>query len=205
MSTRIRLLQGYALALCLPIALSGCQGGAAESVAPPPPPAPAELPPAETGGPAVPGVHPAELLEAGETHLREGRYTEAERSLIRFLESDGTSDPVATERALWSLALVHLVPESPLQDREHALVALRQLEEAEDAAVTRLKVRWIRSILDEVDTLRRQAAEQQALLSQLIETVEQLKRIDLNRRPTGPPPPPPPTRHDTLPAPPHGP
>jgi hypothetical protein len=202
MSARTRFLRGCALALCIPIALTGCRSGSGEAVAPPASVAfPASE--AETVGPVVPLVRPAELLEAGETHLREGRYTEAERSLIRFLESDGTSDPVATERALWSLALVHLVPESPLRNRENALVALRQIEEAEDDAIAQLKVRWIRSILEEVDTLRRQAAEQQALLTQLIETVEQLKRIDLNRRPTGPPPPPPPTRHDTLPAPPH--
>jgi len=201
MSARTRFLQGCAVALCFPIALTGCRSASADSVAPP---ASAAFPAAEAEpvGPVIPLVRPAELLEAGETHLREGRYIEAERSLIRFLESDGSSDPTATERALWSLALVHLAPESPLQNREHALVALRQIEEVEEDAIAQLKVRWIRSILEEVDTLRRQATEQQALLAQLIETVEQLKRIDLNRRPTGPPPPPPPTRHDTLPTPP---
>ncbi len=196
-----RLVPGALLLLVLGLAIPGCQG-IRDRVAPPAPaPGPASVEIPTEAPPIVPEAPPAptpsELLATGERHLAAGLYVEAEAAFLSFLEHREEVGSLEIERALWSLALVHLVPESPLRDRERALALLTEVEAGESDPVAALKVRWIRSVLDEVDTLRREATERQALLNQLVETVEQLRRIDLNRRPTVPPPPPP--RRDTPP------
>ncbi len=137
----------------------------------------------------------AGLLDEAEEHFRAGRYHQAEFLFSRYLdgaESDGP--PPAREEALWGLAMLHLLPDSPVVDRERAMASLEQLRDEHGESIRGAQARWVLGILDELQTVRTQMDQQSELLRQLTETVEQLRRIDLNRRPTG-------GRGDTIPSP----
>lgn len=140
----------------------------------------------------VPETLPATLLlEQADQLLYDGHFQEAERTFVRYLESQ-ESGPIAKEdHALWGLALLHLLPESPLQDRERARTFLERLATRHPDTVRGAQARWVGGILDELEQVRAQVGQQEALLDQLTETVEQLRRIDLNRRPGG-------TRSDSI-------
>jgi signal transduction histidine kinase len=132
------------------------------------------------------------ILEEADQRFYEGNFVEAERAFVRYLESYEARWPPQEARALWGLAMIHLLPDSPLHDQPRARTFLEQLSARYAGSVRGDQARWIVGILDELDQIRTQVDQQEALLGQLTETVEQLRRIDLNRRPTRP-------RPDTLP------
>lgn len=146
-------------------------------------------------------LEPSALDEA-RAHFRAGRYHQAEFLFTRYLEqAEGTrgasssDEPVPDrEEALWGLAMLHLLPQSPVVDRERAMAALEELRDTHGESIRGAQARWVLGILDELQTMRAQMDQQAELLRQLNETVEQLRRIDLNRRPTG-------GRGDTIPSP----
>lgn len=127
------------------------------------------------------------VLEEAEIHFAEGRYRTAAALFERYLTEDRHVGGVEGEddRALWGLAMLHLLPESPLHDREEAMAMLDRLVTEHGESRWGIQARWTRDVLQELDDVRGQAARQEALLRQLTETVEQLRQIDLNRRPTG--------------------
>jgi len=142
------------------------------------------------------------VLDEARDHFRAGRYHQAEFLFTRYLEQAedtrgafSIDEPVpAREEALWGLAMLHLLPQSPVVDRERAMAALEELRDAHGESIRGAQARWILGMLDELQTMRAQMDQQAELLRQLTETVEQLRRIDLNRRPTG-------GRGDTIPSP----
>ena len=150
-------------------------------------------------GPLGPEVEELDrsLLEEAEAHFRAGRYYQAEFLFQRYLTlADGIevdngsifgpdNDVPATQEALWGLAMLHLLPDSPLEDRERGMVSLERLSEEYGDTVRGAQARWVLEILDELHMVQAQMDEQAELLRQLTETVEQLRRIDLLRRPTG--------------------
>ena len=143
-------------------------------------------------------------LDEALEHFRAGRYYQAEFLFSRYLEHaedtgralhiDEPAGARARAEALWGLAMLHLLPESPVVDRERATGALEELRDAHGESIRGAQARWILGMLDELQTMRTQMNQQAELLRQLNETVEQLRRIDLNRRPTG-------GRGDTVPSP----
>jgi hypothetical protein len=168
------------------ISLAGCSLWASEEVADPAPVE--ESRPVEEPQPEEPEPEsaPLTLLEQAELHFEEGRYEWAESLFVRYLESHEARTDGQRDRALWGLAMVNLLPDSPMQDRERAMVALDRLAEAHGETVRGAQARWVRSLLAELEQIRAQVDEQERLLIQLTETVEQLRRIDLNRRPSTP-------------------
>lgn len=79
------------------------------------------------------------------------------------------------------------------------MAVLDRLADTHGETVGGAQARWVRSLLTELESIRSQVEAQERLLQQLTETVEQLKRIDLNRRPARPPdtiPSTPPRPHD---------
>jgi hypothetical protein len=186
-------------ALVLPIAvlLSGCawKRGEAEpapvpttrsapvvvEAAPPPPP---------------PRDRSEEILAEGAAFLAIGDFS-ASRSRIQYLldhweENDGGDVPAGLRaKALWHLGLLHLLPDAPDRDPERALSILTRLTEEYPATPEGVQAQWIRGLLQELDGARQQGAQQEQRIRELNETVEQLRRIDLNRRPAPP-------RPDTL-------
>lgn len=132
----------------------------------------------------------SEMLTRAETHFEAGRYRQASALFTRYLENGSPPDRQnhhETDRALWGLAMVHLLPESPVQDQERAMAVLDRLADTHGETVGGAQARWVRSLLTELESIRSQVEAQERLLRQLTETVEQLKRIDLNRRPARPP------------------
>ncbi|TVR66639.1 MAG: hypothetical protein EA422_01555 [Gemmatimonadales bacterium] len=125
----------------------------------------------------------AQLLEQATAHFEAGRLQQAANLNRRLLEMDDVS-AVRRERALWSLAMIHLLPESPLHDPTRARTDLAQLSEDHGESIRGAQARWLLTLLDDLDEVRGQVAEQTELLEQLTVTVEQLRRIDLNRRPS---------------------
>lgn len=171
-------------------------------------PTPAEPPPEPVVIPVildheervVPDPPPLRTLDDAEALLSRGRYEAAANQFTEYLEARQASGHAREEdRALWGLAMLHLLEDSPLYDQELATAALDRLIEKHGETMRGMQARWIRGILAQLEQVRTQADQQQQLLLQLSETVEQLKRIDLNRRPTGSGPDTATNRRDTLP------
>lgn len=186
-----RTVWSGALTAALALAAGGCSlGGGAPPEEPTPPPAQEEAaepePSADQGSSDTDEA--AELLTRAEAHFEAGRFREAESLFVRYLESPDAGGDGRTDRALWGLAMVNLLPESPIRDRDRAMVALDRLAETHGETVRGAQARWVRSLLAELESIRSQVDAQERLLLQLTETVEQLKRIDLNRRPSRAPP-----------------
>lgn len=151
---------------------------------PPEPVAPVETPEEARTAPDQAQPAPDELLlEQATAHFEAGRLQQAANLNRQLLEMEGVPS-TRRERALWSQAMIHLLPESPLHDPSRARTNLTRLGNEHGESVRGQQARWLLGLLDEMDQLRGQMAEQTELLEQLTETVEQLRRIDLNRRPS---------------------
>jgi hypothetical protein len=132
-----------------------------------------------------PGATPATeaLLEQGKALLLAGRFEEAVSALETYLVFG--EEPEHRREAAWSLALVHLLPQSPLRQPARALSLLAEIEEGYPGTLEALQATWLHAMLREGDRNRSRVQEQEQTIRELNELVEQLKRIDLNRRPPG--------------------
>lgn len=164
----------------------------------PEPPAPLSSPPVvvvEEGPPPPPSDRTEEILAEGAAYLAIGDFATS-RSRLEYVldrsEQDGNGvRPELRARALWHLGILHLVQEGSERDEERALSILTRLTEEYPATAEGVQALWLRGILEELDGARRRTAEQEQRIQELNDTVEQLRRIDLNRRPAPP-------RSDTL-------
>jgi hypothetical protein len=189
-----------ALSLVMLLAGSGCTWirGAPEPP-PAPPPASASPPSSEAESPpVVPRDRTEEILAEGAAYLAIGDHSASRARfqyvLDRWEEEDGNGVEIPAElraRALWHLGLLHLLGEGPDRDEEQALSLLTRLSEEYPATPEGIQARWLRTLLQDLEGARRRGAEQEQRIRELNETVEQLRRIDLNRRPAPP-------RADTL-------
>ncbi len=186
---------GAALALPVLVALSACtwtRGGGEETLPPPPARSAPEVMPASPP-PPPPRDRSEEILAEGAAFLAIGDFA-ASRSRIQHLldrweEEDGGNPPAELRaKALWHLGLLHLLPEAPDRDPERALSILTRLTEEYPATPEGVQAQWIRGLLEELEGVRQQGAQQEQRIRELNETVEQLRRIDLNRRPAPPRP-----------------
>lgn len=184
-----------AFVIGLGLVLSGCLLSAS-----PEEPSPVPLdphPPAEedrSDAAAPPGSEspvPAEvtrLLDDGDWHLAAGSYERAAGAYRGVLAQSHPMewDPTGEIRArtYFSLAVAHLLSDEP-EDKAHARRYFRTLEDAYASTLQGVVARWVGGVLDELDRAHDRIAEREALIDQLTETLEQLKRIDLNRRPGG--------------------
>jgi len=187
------------LSLVMLLAGSGCTWIRGEPEPPPAPP-PASAPAAEEEVPVVvPRDRTEEILAEGAAYLAIGDLSASRARfqyvLDRWEEEDGNGVEIPAElraRALWHLGLLHLLAEGQDRDEEQALSLLTRLSEEYPATPEGVQARWLRTVLQDLEGARRRGAEQEQRIRELNETVEQLRRIDLNRRPAPP-------RPDTLP------
>lgn len=173
------------------VVLAGCAHFGLESEPPAPDSTPAEvsveepeeeLPEEET----IESPPEALLLDEAWRHFDLGQLQQAGILFQDYLRHPASALPGGeVDAALWGLAMVFLLPESPIQDRERGTDALERLTEEFGTSVPGAQARWLLGLLAELEQVRTQVAQQEDLLRQLNETVEQLKRIDLNRRPAG--------------------
>jgi len=128
------------------------------------------------------------LLARGEGYLASGALTDAENAFqdalywIRL----GSTAPIAEQelRAKWGLALTYLTADQAVRQSERTRQVLQEIADQEGSADS-LLASWIVGALDEIRRLRSEVSRQQELIRTLNETVEQLKLIDLTRRPAG--------------------
>jgi hypothetical protein len=132
----------------------------------------------------------ADRLDAEEGEKRDESY----RTVARMRSNSATP-----EQTLWTLAMVHLLPGSPHFDRDRGREHLAALEEHFPGAPEAVQASVLRQLFRELDRTAAEAQEGDRLVEELSRTVEefreameQLKRIDLNRRPVRD------TRGDTI-------
>ncbi|CAN5720575.1 hypothetical protein BH23GEM11_BH23GEM11_05870 [soil metagenome] len=123
------------------------------------------------------------LLEQGHALLVAGRYEEAVAAFETYLVFG--EQPDHRRSATWSLALVYLLPTSPLRSQPRALALLDSLAEAHPGSLEAIQAGWIRTVLQESARNRSALQEHERTIRDLNVLVEQLKQIDLNRRPPG--------------------
>jgi hypothetical protein len=189
---------GFSAACLVVLALgTGC-GTSIRGEAEPEPPAPLPSPPVvvvEQDPPPPPPDRTEEILAEGAAYLAIGDFATSrsrlEYVLDRSEEAGNGVRPELRARALWHLGILHLVQDGSERDEDRALSILTRLTEEYPATAEGVQARWLRGILEELDGARRRTVEQEQRIQELNDTVEQLRRIDLNRRPAPP-------RSDTL-------
>ncbi|TVP50057.1 MAG: hypothetical protein EA350_01050 [Gemmatimonadales bacterium] len=123
------------------------------------------------------------LLDQGHALLVAGRFEEAVAAFETYLVFG--ENPAHRRTATWSLAMVYLLPTSPLHSQTRALALLRTLEDGHPRSLEAMQAGWIRTVIQEGTRNRSTIQEHERTIRELNELVEQLKQIDLNRRPPG--------------------
>lgn len=189
-------------ALVLVLALSALGGCASASA--PPPPEPVATPPVRVEVASLPGIPvltpaPPSLqsrLALARSLVASGYHEKAVHEFERILSLDPSREQRA--EALWGMALVHLLADSPARDEERALALLSQLEEEFPDTLAGMQAGWARATLGDLAEVRREAEELSELTRRLRSDLQLLRKIDLDRRPSRSPsdsaPPPPPLR-----------
>lgn len=151
-------------------------------------PPPAVEPPTEVG------FSPAQLrLSTAWSFLAGGDYEDAYEQFQSVIEEEDLPD--VRGEAVWGMALVHLLPQSPLRDPEWAGTLLDYLQRQYPDRPLGIQAAWAQGMLDDLDEVRGMVTEQEEALQQLTDTVDRLRSIDLNRSPVRSRP----TRTDSLP------
>ncbi len=133
--------------------------------------------------PPIPEPSPSSGVLRGRSLLADGRYSEAARQFEWVL----TVEPARESRAdaLWGLSLVHLLPDSPLREPDQADALLEALADEFPDTLPGMQAVWLRSILEDLRIATERAAAHERAVRELEETLEQLRQIDLGRRPSG--------------------
>jgi len=185
-STALSARMGILLVAVLPLA--GCAtlpglGRSAES---------SPAPVASTGpgvsvadaGPPIAEVNLGEVrLARGWTLLEGGNTLEARESFDAALLLE--LPPHLHAEALWGLVLVLLASDGDGSNLAEAEPVLRDITSTAPAGLLRLQALWALEVIEEATNLRRTVAERGARIQELNETLEMLRRIDLDRRPAG--------------------
>jgi hypothetical protein len=132
---------------------------------------PESAPPAET------------LLAQGQALLIAGRHAEAVPALEAYLVVGTQSEHRL--HATWALALLHLIPESPVRDQGKALPYLDRVRAEHPASIEAVTAGLLQGMIRDLARSRATVNEQEATIDELNKLVEQLKQIDLNRRSGG--------------------
>jgi signal transduction histidine kinase len=131
------------------------------------------------------------ILEHADELLAEESFDEAAAAYQEVLDRHGASDWDASgavrARALWGLALTQILPGGSETPGAPAMGLLRTLSTSFSGTQQSSQANWVVEVLEELSRLREDKLRQEQRIRHLNETVEQLKRIDLTRRPaTGP-------------------
>jgi signal transduction histidine kinase len=172
------------LALLAVFALPSCTligGGSSGTSAPAPPEDVVEAPP-EVSGPE-PSPAWSVRMDRARALLAEGSFADAASELEAALRLGADGDALA--EAHWGLALVYLSPASLLQDRARGLTHLDIVEHEASDGLVQAQAAWARETLEQVALLEGQIQERDELLRQLNDALDMLRRIDLDRRPSG--------------------
>jgi two-component system sensor histidine kinase GlrK len=145
----------------------------------------------ETAPPAIAQPEPPPAwsvrLDRARALLAERSFAEAAIELEAALRLGAEGE--ALVEAHWGLAMIHLHPASSIRDEAKALGHLDIVEHEAPNGLVQAQAAWAREMVAQSAGLRAQIQERDELLRQLNEALEALRRIDLDRRPSGAAPP----------------
>jgi TolA-binding protein len=154
----------------------------------PAPPPPAEIAPSP---PVLPEPAPPSKitnaktnLDLGEVNFQAGRYVQAIRSLESYLKSSPKSD--SRDKALFFLGLSYAMPAGSIRDLPKAEVTLKRLIAEFPRSQYKNQAEFILGLLTKIDTLQSDAKERDEKIKRLSEELQNLKDIDMQRRPSRP-------------------
>lgn len=180
------MLRLSCVATCL-LLLSACARTGSTPPAAPPPDVAAAQPAQDVEDRAEVRAETEALLRQDALEfLDEGDLESAAESWEAFLAFRGM-EPGA-EEALWWLAVLHILPDSPIRAPEEGQARLQSLSERFPDTMEGQQARLILLLMTELEESRQTADDQAERLEELARTIEELRRIDLNRRPGGGPP-----------------
>ena len=129
------------------------------------------------------------FLGEADGYLRESALEQAAAGFQRVLDLPRAGDPAFPRelraRALWGTALTGLLSLEPGGDTAPTLTILETLILSSDGTVEAAQARLAVAMIKEIDKLRALTVQKDEDIRRLNETMEQLKRIDLSRRPSG--------------------
>ena len=184
------------LALLVVPVFSRCGGG------PPPAPAPITPPAPDSVAELLVPVDPTAALLAAEVNrarsvladadglLAKGEHERAAAAYEQVTLMHLSGDPEAVHelqvQALWGVAMANLlVTPNRLANRTATRNALQTVIATYDGTPWSVQARMMLGMLEEIDALRLQGSRSQEEIKRLNETIEQLRRVDLPRRPGG--------------------
>ncbi len=178
-------LLGLAL---LPWSCSKKPPAPAPASAPAPVPAPAPAP-APTAAPApAPASAPRAAtreFDAAEKYFDSGDYSNAAQAYEKYLR--GGASASNQDRALFRLALTRAIPSSPVRDLPRAMNDLRHLVVRFPQSPFRAQAEMLLGLQGEIDKLQVDVGKRDERIRELSQELERLKRIDMQRRPSGSP------------------
>jgi hypothetical protein len=127
------------------------------------------------------------VLASADAELAAGSFGAAAACYREVLQRPGAEDwdPIGILRAhaMWGLVLTRVLAGDAATDSEAAMTLLRTIASRHADTQEGAKAAWAIELLEEVARLRARSARQDEMIRSLHVTIEQLKRIDLNRRP----------------------
>jgi len=132
------------------------------------------------------------MLSEADALLAEGNFERAAAAYERLSVLDLSGDPPAQRelqlRGLWGVALANLkaVPNRPANVTA-SKAALQGVIAGYEGSMEAVQASLFLNMLDEMDRMRVQGAQRDETIKRLNESLEQLKRIDLTKRPNGNP------------------
>jgi outer membrane PBP1 activator LpoA protein len=189
-----RAPRALAALLLVPV-FSNCGGG-------PPPPAPVTPPEPDSIRELTVAVDPTEALRAAEINRARTKLAEAnallnaseyeqaasqfEQVSVMHLSGDPTAVHELQVQALLGIAISNmLITPNRLANATASRTALQTVIATYDGTIEAATARLVLGMVDEMDRLRVQGARNQEDIRRLEDMVEQLRRIDLTRRPGG--------------------
>lgn len=130
--------------------------------------------------PPVPSADPPEW-SAAEQSFEQRDYASAARAYEAFLKTHVPSSNA--EKALFRLALIHTLPESPLNDVEEATRLLTKFLETYPDGTYAPEARLILRLHGRSRELETETSEKDERIRQLSDELSKIKAIDLRKRP----------------------
>jgi len=126
-----------------------------------------------------------DFFEVGQGYFAKGDFAKAAQAYEIYLRDNFS--PANGDEALLRLALTHALPESSVRDMPKALALLQRIVKSFPQSPFAAQAEFILGLQREVERLRFDVGRRDDRIRQLSEELEQLKQIDMNRRPTRPP------------------
>lgn len=124
-------------------------------------------------------------FKMAEYHFEAGKYAESAEAYEQYLHDNPAGDN--QDRALFRLGLSYSFPDSPVRDLQRAVKTFRRLVTTYPQSPFRREAEVILALQTSAEKLRADVREREDRIKALDSELEQLKKIDMQRRPSRPP------------------